>query len=178
MSTGKAPSAGQKVAPDRNGPSQPEATGPVASDSLAAESKAFVQGNEATPQQQPSDSFTTPAESHHNTQPTSTFPSTGVAGTQNGTQNFDPAPTYVNNQYHQDRSGPHGKNLKEDDSIATEDKNKNTSFSQFGTKDDPGAAAEQKFVLADTAPVGSTGARQKGSEGKTVYDALSSETNA
>ena len=174
MSTAKAPSAGQKVAPDRNGPSQSEATGPVASHSLAAESKAFVQGNEATPQQQPSDSFTTPAESHHSTQPTSRGTSTGAAGT----QPVDPAPTYVNNQYHQDLSGPHGKNLKEDDSIATEDKNKNTSFSQFGTKDDPGAAAEQKFTLADTAPVGSTGARQKGSEGKTVYDALSSETNA
>ena len=172
MSTGKAPSAGQKVAPGRNGPIESDATGPVAPDSLAAESQAFVQGNDATPQQQPrgGESFSTPSESHHSTQRTAT----GVSGK----QGVDQAPTYVNSQYLRDSSGPHGKNLKEDDSIATDDKNKNTSFSQFGTKDDPGAVAAQKFTQANTASAASIGGRQEGAEGKTVYDALSSETNA
>ena len=175
MSTGKAPSAGQKVAAGRNGPIESEATGPVAPDSLAAESKAFIQSNDATPQQPPreSESFSTPSESHHSTQRTAT----GTTAT-SGKHNIDQAPTYVNNQYHRDPSGPHGKNLKEDDSIATDDKNKNTSFSQFGTKDDPGAAAEQKFNRANTTAAAPIGDRQKGIEGKTVYDALRSETSA
>ena len=170
MTTGKAPSEGQKVTAGQNAPYTAAATGPVAPGSLAAESQAFTQSNEATPQHMPRENFTSASKSHQGTQATST--------TTSDTQSAGQAPTYVNNQYHHDPSGPHGKNLKEDDSIATEDKQKNTSFSQFGTKDDPGAAAEQKFTSANASAAGPTGGRQKGLDGKTPYDALGSETSA
>lgn len=170
MTSGKAPSEGQKVTAGRHAPYTNEATGPVAPDSLAAESQAFLQTNESTPQHMPRENFTSASQSHQSSQPTSTARA--------GTQNAGYAPTYVTNQYHHDTSGPHGKNLKEDDGIATEDKQKNTSFSQFGTKDDPGAAAEQKFTAANASTAGSTGGRQKGLDGKTPYDALGSNASA
>ncbi|RYO93835.1 hypothetical protein DL766_005079 [Monosporascus sp. MC13-8B] len=161
MSPGKAPSEGQKVTAGQNAPYTSEAIGRVAPDSLASESQAFRQANEATPQQ--SENFSSGAGA------------AGAAGATGATHNADPAPTYVNNQYNRDPSGPHGKNLKGDNSIGNE---KNTSVSEFGTKDDPGAAAEQKFTLADSTNAGSTGGRQKGIDGKTPYDALGSEANA
>ncbi len=167
MPTGKAPSEGQKVSADRNTPCTHEATGPVAHDSLAAESRAFCEANQASPQDMPRENFTSASQPHESARQTSA--ATGVS------HNVDRAPSYVNNQYYRDPSGPHGKNLKEDDSIATEDKKKNTSLSQFGTKDDPGAAAEQKLTLANTKTAGQTGGRQEGIDGKTPYDALGSE---
>ncbi|RYO83881.1 hypothetical protein DL764_009409 [Monosporascus ibericus] len=158
MSPGKAPSAGQKVTAGQNAPYTSEATGRVAPDSLASESQAFRQANQAIPRQSENVSSGTDA-----------------AGAGGATHNADPAPTYVNSQYYRDPSGPHGKNLKEDNSIGNE---KNTSFSEFGTKDDPGAAAEQKFTLADSSNAASTGGRKKEIDGKTPYDALGSEANA
>jgi hypothetical protein len=167
MSSGKAPSEGTKVT--KGAPYTSEATGPVPSDSLAAESKAFTQSNEAQPQDYPKESLTsssTPREA----------PSSG--STSGGPKSVGTAPTYVNNLYHRNESGPHGKNIKEDNSIGTEDQAKNASFSEFGTNEDPARLAEKKFTLADSAAASSTGARQQTLDKSTPYDALGSEREA
>lgn len=71
-----------------------------------------------------------------------------------------------------DSSGPHGKNLKEDDNLSGE----NASFTEFGTKADPGRMAEKKFTARD----GMTGGmgREKRIDGKTPFDGLGSERPA
>jgi hypothetical protein len=170
MAPGKAPSEGTKVTAGQNAPYTSEATGAVAPDSLAAESQTFRQSNEATAQETPRENASYSSRPQEGPQFTS--------GTGAAPRNVETAPSYVNNLYHSDPSGPHGKNIKEDDSIGTEDKAKNASFSEFGTKNDPGLAAEQKFTLSDTAPSGSIGERQQGITGKTTYDALGSEREA
>lgn len=96
----------------------------------------------------------------------------------------DPAPTYVNNVLGTNRDpheGPHGKNIKEDDSIATEDKKKNASFAELGTKADPGRLAEQNFALRATQGeiTDSSAPRQaKIAEGNTPWDVLESTNTA
>lgn len=93
---------------------------------------------------------------------------------------IDPAPTYVNNVLGTNRDpheGPHGKNIKEDDSIATEDKRKNASFAEFGTKADPGRLAEQNFAMRATQGeiTDSSAPRQsKIAEGNTPWEVLGS----
>jgi len=169
MAPGKAPSEGTKVTMGKDAPSTSAATGAVASDSLAAESQTFLQSNNVAAQQPSSEALATPSKPRETTQAVSASGAASSAGA---------APSYVSDVYLKDPSGPHGKNIKEDNSIGTEDKTKNTSFSEFGTNNDPGMAAEQKFALADAAAASSTGARQTAQDGKTPYDALGSEKEA
>ncbi|KAI1076601.1 hypothetical protein F5B20DRAFT_584024 [Whalleya microplaca] len=169
----KAPSEGTKVTAGKNAPTIHEAPGAVAADSLAAESQAFQQANKAEPQSLPHENLTTTTSKSHSGSAAGKSSGTSTSTSQAGT-----APSYVQNLYHQDPKGPHGKNLKEDESIATEDRNKNASFSEFGTKNDPGAAAERKFQLADSVPAGSSGARETRGDGKTAFDVLGSEREA
>lgn len=162
---GKAPSAGAKVTAGENAPYASEATGAVPSDSLAAESKAFQQANEATPQPMAHEELKSmPSKTAEQAQADADAP-----------RHVEPAPTYVNRLYQTYPGGPKGKNITEDDSIGTEDKNKNTSFSQFDTKDDPAAAAVHKIVRGDITPANPTAGREKGIDGKTPYDVLGSE---
>ncbi|KAI2621015.1 hypothetical protein GGS26DRAFT_570250 [Hypomontagnella submonticulosa] len=175
--SGKAPSEGTKVTAGKNAPTTTEGPGLVAEDSLAAESQSFRQANQAVPQQVPHESLTSASKPHQGGIHQSTTASATTTSGQ-GDGNAAAAPSYVQSQYFKDRAGPHGKNLKEDDSIGTEDKSKNASFSQFGTKDDPGRAAEEKFTLSDTANAGSTGGRDKNVDAKQPYDALGGDTEA
>ncbi|KAI0001392.1 hypothetical protein F4779DRAFT_604258 [Xylariaceae sp. FL0662B] len=167
----KAPSEGTKVTAGKNAPITSEGPGAVASDSLAAESQAFQQANEAEPQIFPHENLTAASSKPHEG-------STTAESSTSGSHAGSTAPSYAQNIYHQDPKGPHGKNIKEDESIATEDKNRNASFSEFGTKNDPAAAAERKFALADAVPAASSGGRQKHIEGQTTFEALESEEEA
>jgi hypothetical protein len=171
MAPNKAPSHGQKVTLGQDAPVTREGTGAVAPDSLAAESEAFKTNNEATPSF-PHENITSyaPRESKDDC----TFRSdTGVSA-----RHVDEAPTYISSQYFRDTAGPHGKNLKEDESIGTEDRAKNASFTEFGTKNDPGRLAEKKFIAMDGIPAAVPGARQTGIAGKTPYDVLGSQREA
>ncbi|KAI0397007.1 hypothetical protein F5Y17DRAFT_455399 [Xylariaceae sp. FL0594] len=154
--TNKVPSAGAKVT--KNAPITQEATGKVASDSLAAESQAFQQANRT--ETGSSNQQGRPQEGGARAPGTSsTYAQGGGMGSKSssgtGPSHVEPAPSYVNTQYHRDPHGPHGKNITEDNSIGTEDRSKNASFSaEIGSKDDPGRLAEQEFTLGDSAPAG------------------------
>lgn len=172
----KAPSAGTKVTTDRNAPVIQEGPGAVLPDSLAAESQAFQQANQvgtnsqqSRPQEGASASARAPGGSSAHTKK-------GMSR-ETGSSNVAAAPTYVLNQYYRDPSGPHGKNITEDNSIGTEDRSKNISFAaEIGSKDDPGLLAEQKFAQVNSLPAIAGGGRQKGVDDKTPYDALGEET--
>ncbi|KAI1455397.1 hypothetical protein F4805DRAFT_436075 [Annulohypoxylon moriforme] len=169
----KTPSEGTKVTPGRNAPVTNEGPGFVAQDSLAAESQSFRRANEVAPQDFhkediPSKSGPKPHEGGvHQNAPTSSGPT--AAGT---------APSYVQSQYMKAPGGPHGKNITEDESIGTEDREKNASFSQFGTKADPGREAEQKFTLGQVANAGATGGRERRVDGEQPYGVLGSNEEA
>ncbi|KAI1799777.1 hypothetical protein F4811DRAFT_542357 [Daldinia bambusicola] len=174
--SGKAPSEGTKVTAGRNAPTTKEGTGVVSEGSLAAESQAFRQANQAAPQQVPREDLTSASKPHEG----------GIHSSSNssgpGRSNANPAPTYVQSQYLKEKGGPHGKNLTEDDSIGTEDKAKNTSFSEFGTKNDPGLAAENKFVsgstVSGTADARSNAGREKHVDNQQPFSALGGDTSA
>lgn len=175
MST-KAPSEGTKVTTGGNAPKTSEGSGVVAQDSLAAESQFFLQANQAAPQQVVREDLTSASKPHESG--IHQKASSGSTTTRQGDHNAAAAPSYVQSQFLKDQAGPHGKNLKEDDSIATEDKSKNTSFPKLGTVDDPGRAAVEKFARANTANAGSTGGREKGIDNKQPYGVLGSDAQA
>ncbi|KAH8164307.1 hypothetical protein CIB48_g3921 [Xylaria polymorpha] len=90
-----------------------------------------------------------------------------------GIGSADAAPSYVENQFLRDPSGPHGRNIKEDDSIGTGDETKNASFeAEIGSKDDPSLLAERKFEQRNSIVPGSSGGRERTVREKTTYDAL------
>ncbi|KAI1087878.1 hypothetical protein F5B19DRAFT_473828 [Rostrohypoxylon terebratum] len=170
--TSKAPSEGTKVTAGRNAPVTKEGPGHVAQDSLAADSQSFRQANVVAPQDQHNEDMRKSGPRPHEGgvhQPISKSSDSSAAST---------APSYIQSQYIKAQGGPHGKNITEDDSIGTEDREKNASFSQFGTKADPGRAAEHKFTLGQVANAGSTGGREKGIDGKQPYEVLGSEAEA
>ncbi|KAH7033028.1 uncharacterized protein B0I36DRAFT_104118 [Microdochium trichocladiopsis] len=91
-------------------------------------------------------------------------------GSKESHSHADPAPTYIYNVLGTNRNpheGPHGKN-------------RNASFSQFGTKADPGRLAEDNFALrASVGITESTAPRQKkSSDGNTPFDVLGSSSKA
>jgi hypothetical protein len=169
----KAPSAGTKVT--TNAPIKQEHPGPVNPDSLAAESQAFRQANSLDHDNQQS----RPQEGSAHAPGTSTSHSHGTSmPRETGGHTADTAPSYVNNQYYRYPGGPHGKNIKEDDSIGTGDA-KNASFSaDIGSKDDPSLLGEQKFSSQNTTPPGASGSREKMGVDKTTYDALDPDQQA
>lgn len=150
----KAPGAGTKVSAGINAPTVQEGPGEVKPDSLAAESPAFRQANSAGLDNQQgrrregaSGSARAPG--------TSTSYSQGAMSRESGSGDARAAPTYVENQYCRDPSGPHGRNITEDDSIGTEDKAKNASLvAEIGSKDDPSLLAERKFRQANSVAPG------------------------
>ncbi|KAI1375070.1 hypothetical protein F4677DRAFT_423050 [Hypoxylon crocopeplum] len=172
----KAPSEGTKVTAGQKAPITNEGHGIVAEGSLASESQSFRQANEAVPQHVSREDLTSAPKSHEGGIHQAS--STAQPTSEKGSHNAGTAPSYVQSQYLKDPAGPHGKNLMEDDSIGTEDKSKNASFSQFGTKNDPGMAAEQKFTRSGVAHAGSTGGREKGVDAQQPYAALGGDTQA
>ncbi|KAI1464541.1 uncharacterized protein F4812DRAFT_442590 [Daldinia caldariorum] len=140
----KAPSAGTKVNLGKDAPITKEGPGVVTVDSLAAESQTFRQANEVEPQPVPREKLINPPKPHEaDTHEDGSHSSPNES--EQGHRHVETAPTYVLSQYIKQKH-PHGKNLKEDDSIGTEDTTKNLSFSEFGTENDPGLAAEKKFI--------------------------------
>ncbi|KAI6093205.1 hypothetical protein F4821DRAFT_222439 [Hypoxylon rubiginosum] len=171
----KAPSEGTKVTAGKNAPVTSGGHGTVAQDSLAAESQSFQQSNQTAPQQVSRQDLTSTSKSHEGGihQKAASNPTS-----KQGNHNAAAAPSYVQSQFLKDPSGPHGKNLTEDESIATEDKSKNASFSKQGTKDDPSNAAMEQFNRANTTNVGATGGRETGIDNEQPYAALGSDAPA
>ncbi|KAI1114226.1 hypothetical protein F5Y14DRAFT_451197 [Nemania sp. NC0429] len=166
----KAQNTGTKVSAGRNDPIIQEGPGAVNSDSLAAESQAFREANAAGLERQ-----------QHRSQEdaSASAPSPSPRGgampreTGSGGGSVDTAPSYVENQFRRDPSGPHGKNIKEDDSIGTGGEARNASFeAEIGSKDDPSLLAERKFYQANSVAPGSTGGREGAVAEKTPYDVL------
>lgn len=147
-------SAGTKVTAGQNAPVTNEGPGAVPPGSLAAESQAFQSGNE-----------------HPGVQ---SKPQEGGSGT--AAANAGTAPTYVENLYNQGAGGPKGKNLKEDPNMT----GTNTSFTEFGTDNDPARAAEDKITRQTITPAAAApeGGRQQGKDNKTPFDALGAEKEA
>ncbi|KAI0015982.1 hypothetical protein F4780DRAFT_32381 [Xylariomycetidae sp. FL0641] len=158
----KAPSEGTKVTAGQNAPVTNEGPGAVPAGSLASESAAFKSANQAD-----SNTSGNPAAGP------------GQSGSGGSGANAGAAPSYVENQYHRDPAGPHGKNLTEDPSLGTGDDVKNASMAPIGSKDDPALAAENKIAAstADTSTAGSQAGRETQGDGKTTYSALG-ETSA
>lgn len=146
-------SAGTKVTAGQNAPVTQEGPGAVPPGSLAAESQAFQSSNDAPG--------------------TQSKPQEGGSGTANA--NAGTAPSYVENLYHKE-GGPKGKNLKEDPNM----EGTNTSFTEFGTENDPARAAEDKITRQTITPAAAApeGGRQQGKDNQTPFDALGAEKEA
>ncbi|KAI1330123.1 hypothetical protein F5Y16DRAFT_364116 [Xylariaceae sp. FL0255] len=163
-------SRGTKVDLGKDAPVTGEGPGEVFSDSLASESQAFRDANKVSSEQ-----FDKPQESPARAPGTSTHHS---SKTDSQSQSHATAPSYVQNQFHRDTAGPHGKNLTEDPNM-TEDSGKNASFNaEIGSKDDPSLLAEQKMNMRNSDVVGSSGGREVGIDNKTPYDVLGNEEDA
>ncbi|KAF6828217.1 hypothetical protein CMUS01_08671 [Colletotrichum musicola] len=163
QSSNKAPSAGTKVQPGASAPATSEPTGPVPSGSLAAES---ARGGGAFASNAGVDSSS----------------GTGAApgsGTSSVPGQAGAAPTYVNNQYIRDQSGPHGKNITEGlDANDTKDGVQEAFKSEVGGENDPSRAAERHFQLSQTKGARDAGPRQTETGGQTVYGNLKSDVQA
>ncbi|KAK7994860.1 hypothetical protein PG990_013633 [Apiospora arundinis] len=164
----QAPSEGTKVNMGNQAPVIQEGSGAIQPDSLAAESQAFQSHARTTEGVSASKS----QEGYSNTSSSISGSDTGLKSS-SGAASAGTAPSYVNNLRNQDASGPHGKNLTEDQHLEGQN-----ASNEFDTANDPGRLAEKKFALgANTAPV-ATGGREEHLDKKAPYDALSSEKEA
>ncbi|EEY23368.1 conserved hypothetical protein [Verticillium alfalfae VaMs.102] len=90
------------------------------------------------------------------------------SGAQGGT-----APSYVENQYIRDGSGPHGKNLQEGiDYANTKDGLKAALEAEPGSANDPARAAEQQFLQSQTRAGRDAGPKEFEVGSKTTFDNL------
>ncbi|KAI5458532.1 hypothetical protein BGZ63DRAFT_391565 [Mariannaea sp. PMI_226] len=200
MSTQKAPNAGTKVDLGQNAPVIQEGVGKVSSESLANESvhegDGFATNRDVHSENKPESEQTSRVSyaakaSEANTQSDSSEPTyaskarettqpTSSSGTENAQSYDGKAPTYVNNQYERDPSGPHGKNLHEGgwDNSKAEDGLKKALNSEPGSTDDPSRLAEQQFQLKQAATGRDAGPREESVKTKTAYDALGSEVSS
>ncbi|KAI0552213.1 hypothetical protein F4679DRAFT_581901 [Xylaria curta] len=169
----KAPNTGTKVSAGPNDPVIQEGPGAVKPDSLASESQAFRHANtpglndqQRRPQEGMSAEARAPGISKAHSQG-------GVSQETGSGRPAQTSPSHVNNQFYRGPSWPHGKNIREDDSIGTGDTAKNASFSaEIGSKDDPSLLAERKFEQLNSIAPGSSGGREKTTNEKTTYDVL------
>ncbi|KAJ0163751.1 hypothetical protein CTA2_2469 [Colletotrichum tanaceti] len=172
----KAPSAGTKVEPGSAAPTRGEATGPVPSGSLAAESASHggeFANNRGVDASNPSTSTSANSSSQTGTRAAPGSGSSSVPG-QGGE-----APTYVNNQYIRDPNGPHGKNITEGfDTKNTRDGVQAAFDAEIGSENDPSRAAEQGFLQSQTKAGRDAGPRQTEPSGQTVYENLKSDVQA
>ncbi|ROT35571.1 hypothetical protein SODALDRAFT_69958 [Sodiomyces alkalinus F11] len=98
----------------------------------------------------------------------------GASGGQGGA-----APTYIASQYIKDKSGPHGKNLKEGiDYEGTEDGLQKALNAEPGSEDDPARLAERQFQQTQLRAAGGTGPKQQHAGGETMYENLKSNEQA
>jgi hypothetical protein len=162
--TNKTPSAGTKV--KTNAPTVKESAGRVDPDSLAAESQVFLETNRTEIGSTHNQEQNRPQEGADSHASGKSSKKKKKVPKKKGEPLVSKAPTYVQTLYYRDPKGPHGKNIKEDDSIATEDRARNLSLSaEIGSKDDPGLLAEQRLIAGTAAVARSTAPRQRKIEG-------------
>lgn len=179
MSTNKAPSAGTKVDLGRNAPTKQEGVGAVGSESLAAESYRgggeFASNGGSQPENLSTSDYNTSSSGATKLESTR---DTSYTSLNESSSNVDTAPSYVNNQYVRDTSGPHGKNIQEGfDDAGARDGLKAALAAEPGSKDDPSRLAEQQFKTNQFAPSRDGGPKQTSLSNETKYDALN-ETSA
>lgn len=162
-----------KVDLGQNAPNKTEGTGPVGSESLAAES--YREGGEFS-----NNIGTQPENISSDLGATSTSTTTSAQSQQSANESqAGTAPSYVNNQYIKDSSGPHGKNLQEGfDDSGLKDGTRAAMDATLGSKDDPARAAELQFQYNQDAKSRAAGPKQDGLSNETKYDALNSETSS
>ncbi|OHF04019.1 hypothetical protein CORC01_00881 [Colletotrichum orchidophilum] len=167
----KAPSAGAKVEPGSDvRPTRSEATGPVLTDSLAAESAS--KGGEFASNGDIGASATTGSFR-------TVTSSTPVSGAAPVSDQAAEAPTYVNNQYVRDHNGPHGRGITEGfDTDNTKNGMQAAFNAEVGSKNDPGRVAEQGLLQSQTKAGRDAGPRQTKVGGQTVYERLKSDVQA
>jgi len=185
-----------------------ESAGPIASDSLAAESETFQSSNrnaeplgvsgsnstfantntsgaiELRPAHDASDRLTSADQQ-------SKYPDgvgaqdkdAAVESTNRSSQNaVDSAPSYIGTTLHAadiHDGKPKGKNLNEVEDPAEFGRAQNASFTaDIGSKDDPGRLAERDFERMDSAGVIAAGEPNKGVQEGTSFDALPVDESA
>ncbi|KAG7135354.1 hypothetical protein HYQ45_006893 [Verticillium longisporum] len=161
-----APSHGQKVDLGKDAPVTQESTGPVPSGSLANESAKT--GGDFAENSGVQAGSNTGSESSGLVWLRRGNGDTKSAGAQGGT-----APSYVENQYIRDSSGPHGKNLQEGiDYKNTKDGLKAALEAEPGSENDPARAAEQQFLQSQTRAGRDAGPKEFEVGSKTTFDNL------
>ena len=179
MSNNKAPSFGTKVDLGENAPVRAEGAGTVLSESLAAESYReggdFASNRDAQPENMSSSGSYESASRTANTGSGNASSGSTEPRSFGGT-----APSYVENQYIKDSSGPHGRNLTEGgwDESKIEDGIQKSFNAELGSKNDPARVAEQQMELNNNAQSRAAGPKQSELTNKTPYDALGSNVNA
>ncbi|KAH7152853.1 hypothetical protein EDB81DRAFT_757882 [Dactylonectria macrodidyma] len=173
MSPTKNPNFGTKVTPGENAPVTEESAGTVLPESLAAESNT-EEGGFASNRGIHGENVTTV------TGDSSTTRGPGRKGhTEDSSEaQGGAAPTYVNSQFSQDSTGPHGKNLQEGDWDESKGKDglQKALNAEPGSKNDPSRLAEQQFQLQQGVGGPGAGPREAELTKKTAFDALDSET--
>lgn len=165
------PISSSQVTLGENAPVTREGTGQVPSESLAAES--LSSGGEFTSNRNTSASSEIP------TNPASTRPHETPADIASKIpEQGQAAPSYVNVPSNiTDSSGPHGKNITEDDGLTGRPGKFNV---EVGSKEDPSREALRSMQLKQTRGAPGTGEREVGERGKDEqpYAALGGDTFA
>ncbi|KAM0273998.1 hypothetical protein ACHAQH_008055 [Verticillium albo-atrum] len=186
---------GQKVDLGKDAPVTQEPTGAVGSGSLANESAKkggeFAE-NRDVQSGSTADSKSSGTSTSDNASSGTSKPSSGSSGSTNNTSSTTTdasshnksgnkssggqagtAPTYVENQFIRDSSGPHGKNLHEGiDYKDTKDGLKAALNAEAGSENDPGRAAEQQFLQSQTRAGRDAGPKEFEVGSKTTFDSL------
>ncbi|KAL9948868.1 hypothetical protein D7B24_004927 [Verticillium nonalfalfae] len=183
-----APSHGQKVDLGKDAPVTQESTGAVPSGSLAnesakkggdfAENSGVQAGSTADSKSSGTDANHGSSKNSNSNASSSTKGSSGGGGGGNGDSKSSgaqggTAPSYVENQYIRDGSGPHGKNLQEGiDYANTKDGLKAALEAEPGSANDPARAAEQQFLQSQTRAGRDAGPKEFEVGSKTTFDNL------
>ncbi|CRK27479.1 hypothetical protein BN1708_004371 [Verticillium longisporum] len=178
LESNMAPSHGQKVDLGKDAPVTQESTGPVPSGSLANESakKGGDFAENSGVQAGSTAGSTLSGTDSNNSTSSATKASSGGGGngdTKSSGAQGGTAPSYVENQYIRDGSGPHGKNLQEGiDYKNTKDGLKTALEAEAGSEDDPARAAEQQFLQSQTRAGRDAGPKEFEVGSKTTFDSL------
>ncbi|KOS17894.1 hypothetical protein ESCO_002854 [Escovopsis weberi] len=179
---------GDDVDPGREAPVAQEGAGPVAPESLAAESvrsggayaanmeSGFGSGSEGISSREKMSEGPSAQHIEH-AEGTGATQAEAEAAREQGAQ----APTYVVDEYLQDRAGPHGRNITEDEMLGEGGEHGRTAGEgegEVGSAGDPGREAERQFALRREMKGRSAGERQEELQTRTRYDILGSDRSA
>ncbi|KAK2016063.1 hypothetical protein LZ32DRAFT_601656 [Colletotrichum eremochloae] len=180
----KPPSAGTKVELGAAAPVRAESPGPVAPDSLAAESARhggpFAENRGVDPNAF-SENSSSSNNNNNNNNNSSSRTGTGAApgsGSSIPGQGA-PAPTYVLNQYIRDPKGPHGKNITEGfETEGVKDGLQEALKAEPGSENDPARVAERELLKSQARPGRYAGPRENDISGPILYEKLDSDVQA